>query len=76
MYKQKTTCFIQEQKGEIIKMENILYDLICIYIYYECIQLVLFKYLSYAQEMDAINTKDVIFGCSGSLFFMVKKCAH
>jgi hypothetical protein len=22
----KTTCFIQEQKGEIIKLENILYD--------------------------------------------------
>jgi len=28
----KTTCFIQEQKGEIIKVENILYDIICIYL--------------------------------------------
>jgi hypothetical protein len=43
-----------------------------IYICYECIQLVLFKYLIYAQEMDAINTKDLMFEWSGSLFFMVK----
>lgn len=47
-----------------------------VYIYYECIQLVLFKYLSYAQKMDAINAKHVMFGCSGSLFIIVKKCAH
>jgi hypothetical protein len=52
------------------------YIYIYIYIYYECIQLVSFKYLSYAQEMDAIKTKDVMFECSGSLFIMVKKCAH
>lgn len=43
---------------------------------YMCIQLVSFKYWSYAQEMDAIKSKDAMFECSGSLFIMVKKCAH